>query len=202
MHLLLSSSLLFLCISLALEGFSSRETWSSAGNGEAVRRCGVASSLACWELWAMSQVLAPCPPATPGTGTNCAAGCCVCLGGWFSFVLKFHEALITFTHHFPAKASLPLTLKKRIYKQNSEKWMQLSWTSLLIRTIMALWVMHVPSESLALACLWWRRRNEDQLSIGNQQTRSTWHWLLVTFVTTRNLREKNLMSNKVCYENR
>lgn len=61
----------------------------------------------------------------------------VCLGGWFSFVLKFHEALITFPHNFPAKTPLPLTLKKWIYKQKSEKWMQLSWTSLLTRTIMS-----------------------------------------------------------------
>lgn len=120
-NLLLSFLLFFLHASLAQEGFPGREAFSRAGDGDAIRRCSVPFSPACQKLWAASQVQAPCPPVTPGTSTNHAAGCCVCLRGWFAFVLKFHEALITLTHNFPAKTSLPLTLKKRIYKQKSEK---------------------------------------------------------------------------------
>lgn len=82
-------------------------------------------------LWATSQVQAPCPPVTPDSGTNHAAGCCVCLRGWFAFVLKFHEALITLTPNFPAKTSLPLTLKKNEYINKSLRsecrWAELTY---------------------------------------------------------------------------
>lgn len=43
-YLLLSSSPLFPCVSLAQDSFTSRETSSSTGGGEAMWRCSVPSS--------------------------------------------------------------------------------------------------------------------------------------------------------------